>query len=306
MNIKHLQHQEIDKNKWDACIAQSVQKIIYAYSWYLDVVSPNWEALVLGDYEAIFPLCWKKKFGLYYLYQPAFTQQLGIFSKLADNQALNNLFLEAIPLKFKLIEININTKNQIHFPKDFQETPNITHHLDLSNPYEAISEKYVANLHRNLIKAQKSRFEFIKEPNIDDLIELFRTHKGKDIYTLSNDSYKKLGNIVNICQQKEKIKVYAIRLPDEKISAGMCILEDDKHAIFLFSALSEKGKKTGAMPLLIDTYIKQHAEKGILFDFEGSNDKNIARFYRGFGSKEYVYLHLKKNKLPFYIRWFKN
>ncbi|MCK4361546.1 MAG: hypothetical protein KAV70_07350, partial [Bacteroidales bacterium] len=79
--IKHLTYQQINKSKWDECIKKSFNGIIYGYSWYLDIVCKHWEALVENDYERVFPLTTGKKFGINYLYQPFFTQQLGVFSK---------------------------------------------------------------------------------------------------------------------------------------------------------------------------------------------------------------------------------
>jgi len=71
--IKHLQQKEIDKIKWDACISNAANGLIYGYSFYLDTMARHWDALVLNDYEAVMPLTWNKKYGFYYLYQPAFT-----------------------------------------------------------------------------------------------------------------------------------------------------------------------------------------------------------------------------------------
>ena len=76
--IRYLSHDEIDKPQWDACIEGSVNSLPYAASWWLDVVSPGWEALVSEDYRSVMPLTWHKKLGVYYLYQPYLTQQLGI------------------------------------------------------------------------------------------------------------------------------------------------------------------------------------------------------------------------------------
>ncbi|MBK7430609.1 MAG: hypothetical protein IPI62_06680 [Bacteroidetes bacterium] len=78
--IKHLRHTEINKSKWDNTIKLSPEGIVYAASWYLDIVSPGWEALMDDDYKFIFPLCTRSKFGFSYLYQPHFTQQGGLFS----------------------------------------------------------------------------------------------------------------------------------------------------------------------------------------------------------------------------------
>lgn len=80
MNIRYLKHNEIDKIKWDHTIKNSFNHLPYAYSWYLDCVCPNWHALVTENYEFVFPITLRRKAGVKYLYQPYFTQQLGLFS----------------------------------------------------------------------------------------------------------------------------------------------------------------------------------------------------------------------------------
>ena len=68
--IRYLTHNQIDTRRWDECIAQSPNGLVYAWSWYLDVVHPSWEALVEDDYETVMPLTGNKKFGVNYLFQP--------------------------------------------------------------------------------------------------------------------------------------------------------------------------------------------------------------------------------------------
>src|SRR6185503_15114532 len=110
--------------------------LIYAHSWYLDHMAENWDALVMGDYEAVMPLTWKRKFGFSYLYQPFLTAQLGVFShgnRTVSNEELVNLFINMIPRHFRLIEINLNDQNE--FNKDdkrFQSHANFTLNLDRS------------------------------------------------------------------------------------------------------------------------------------------------------------------------------
>jgi hypothetical protein len=62
--ITYLKHTEIDKYKWDACITRASNSLVYAYSWFLDVVSPNWDALILDDYTAVMPITHRKKYFL--------------------------------------------------------------------------------------------------------------------------------------------------------------------------------------------------------------------------------------------------
>jgi hypothetical protein len=39
--------------------------------------------------------------------------------------------------------------------------------------------------------------------------------------------------------------------------------------------------------------------------FEGAVNPSLARFYRGFGAREVVYLQIRKNRLPLLFRWLK-
>ena len=80
MVVKHLTYNEIDRTRWDATIATSTNSLPYAYSWYLDAVSPQWEALASNNYEFVMPLPVKRKFGVKYVIQPRWVQQLGVFS----------------------------------------------------------------------------------------------------------------------------------------------------------------------------------------------------------------------------------
>ena len=58
--IQYLQRQKINISKWDRCITMSGNGLIYGYSWWLDEMAENWDALVLNDYEAIMPLIWRE------------------------------------------------------------------------------------------------------------------------------------------------------------------------------------------------------------------------------------------------------
>ncbi|MGZ3950491.1 MAG: hypothetical protein ACXVBZ_03805, partial [Flavisolibacter sp.] len=77
--IYYKRRHEVEIDKWDRCISGSSNGLIYAYSYYLDATADNWDALVLNDYQAVMPLPWRKKFGVFYLYQPSFAAQLGVF-----------------------------------------------------------------------------------------------------------------------------------------------------------------------------------------------------------------------------------
>src|SRR5579871_3301850 len=112
-HIHYLTRHEIDAVKWDACIDAAPNGLIYGHSFYLDAMtSCQWDALVLDDYRAVMPLTWNRKFGFYYLYQPFCTPCLGVFG---TPGLPVSAFLQAIPKKFKLWDIDLNEAN---FPSD--------------------------------------------------------------------------------------------------------------------------------------------------------------------------------------------
>ena len=150
--IKYLKHSGIDKSKWDETVSRSVNGIIYARSWYLDIVSPGWDALVEDDYTAVFPLTHNRKFGVRYLYQPFFTQQLGLFTRDHLTEKLVNEFLQSIPHKFRFAEIHLNSMNKVD-PGCYSVEYRINLELDLIDTYENLRRNYDQNAKRNLKKA---------------------------------------------------------------------------------------------------------------------------------------------------------
>ena len=118
MIIKYLKHSEIDKCKWDECIAKSNNGLIYSTSVYLDNMTTEWDGLVMGNYEAVMPLPFRKKYGIYYVYPPAFSQQMGITSVKEITPEIIKTFLKNIPTKFRYVEMNFNVSNIYTFSNE--------------------------------------------------------------------------------------------------------------------------------------------------------------------------------------------
>ena len=104
-----LGRHKIDAERWDKTIAASPDGRLYATSWFLDIMAPAWQALVYKDYEFVMPLPVRNKYGLNYVYQPAFCQQLGVFGNTKIDQSITNAFLTALQKHFKYAEINCHS-----------------------------------------------------------------------------------------------------------------------------------------------------------------------------------------------------
>ena len=299
--IRHLKNSEINKKKWDDCVYESFNGMIYAYSWYLDIVAEDWQALIEDDYERIFPLIAGYKWKINYLYQPVFTQQLGIISRKILTEEVVISFLNAIPEKFKFAEINLNTLNKIE-SGNFKIYQWQNFELDLINLYENLYRNYSTNLKRNLKKAANAGLAISKNAKPDEIIDLFRLNRGKKIKFLKEDHYQKLKRLSYMGVYKGLILVYGVYSNHNQLVAGAIFARSNNKMIFLFSGLSEEGKEIHAIAFLLDSFIKEHAQNHLTLDFEGSNDVNLARFYQSFGSSLCTYPHIRFNRLPFLSR----
>ena len=307
--IKYLKHHEIDKQRWDDCINHSANGLIYALSWYLDVVCPDWEALIKDDYQYVFPLTPGKKYGIGYLYQPYFAQQLGVFSVHPIHAVITGMFISAIPKKYRLVEINLNesqgilTENPVWDTNDkkMRFIQNLNLKLSLDQSYEELLSRYSQNTKRNLKKAREAGASIVNTTPITEIIEMFRQHRGKDIEKMNDQAYAILQSLATECNRRGCLRILGA-MADGKLCAGVVFVSWHQHHILLFSAVNTQARHNGAMSLLVDSFIKEHAESDGILDFEGSNDANLARFYRSFGSAENFYDSLRINHLPFIVK----
>lgn len=305
MEIVYLKHNEINKYKWDKCISNAFNGIIYAYSWYLDIICEDWEALVQGDYKRVFPLTNGIKYNIPYLYQPFFAQQLGIISTIQLTPDIINDFLNAIPAKYKFIEINLNIFNQIENDL-FSIRKKQTFELDLIKPAKIIRKEYSKNTKRNIKKAQANNIN-ISTNNIpnNELITFYKENTGKKIADYKEKDYYLLRRIANLAIHHRFGQIYTAFTQQNTLCAAAFFLTSHNKSIYLLGASTPEGFEKKAMFLIIDKYIENHAERNLTLDFEGSNIESIARFFRGFGAEKCTYLSVKRNNLPWYIKFFK-
>jgi hypothetical protein len=289
--IRFLRHEELDFNEWDRCITTCANPLVYAESWYLNIVSPGWSGLVKDEYTAVFPLPTSKKWGITYCHQPPFSQQLGVFGELDSTP-----FLKEVPSNYRLIDLQLNSLNVCHTGK-IKERPNLV--LDLNLSLDVLRRSFSENIVRNIRKAGKAGLQFDKSTDIPEIISLFRQYRGRSISTMKNRDYETLIQIGNSARQRGRLEVHGVRSSDGTLQAGAVFLRSGHGWIFLFSAVHPDGRETGAMSALLERFISMHAGEKCVLDFEGSSDPNLYRFYKSFGSKENVYLQLRINRLPF-------
>jgi hypothetical protein len=294
-NICFLKHSEIDKPRWDKSVKESINRSIYAYSWYLDIVSPNWAALATPDYSELWPLPQDSKWGISYVYQPFFTQQLGLISKIEIDRSRIECFWKKICKKYNYAHLHLN----VHNPKsgyDF-ETKRLTHWLGLQKPYEELYKAYNENLKRNIKKANKNSVEVVSEGKINHMIGWLKKDYHKLFKGIKLYHYDMLNQLLTELDKRKCQHIYTAQINKEPVAMALFVKLDDQ-IIYLIGVNNEKGKKSGAMHLIFDQMIRQYAGAEVYLDFEGSMVPSIAQFFKSFGAEEKEFYQWHYNALP--------
>ena len=301
--IRFVKSKEIDYAKWDDCILKSPQQFIFVYSWYLDAACTNWSALILNDYEAVFPLASASKLAIKYLYQPFFTRHFGVYSKTILNKTIEQDFFSSIPKEFQYWDFCLHPHHKTS-PVKVEVKQRIFQQLDLNIDFAQIRKQYSENALRNIKRAEKNSLTVDKEFKPFILVKHFKLSQGKKL-SFTEKEYTSLKKIMNACD--ESTETYCLAVTNEKKEplAGAYFMEINDRIIYLKGFSTEDGKKKGAMHFLFDAFIQSQCNQNKVLDFGGSSVASVARFYKNFGAIDSLYLHIRSNRLPKFIRWIK-
>ena len=295
--IRFLKHSEIETEKWNQAVRNSLSSNVLAEYELLNLLTDGdtWHALVENDYEAVMPLPTRKKGVLKYVYTPFFLPQMGLFSEHEITPQKVADFLYEISRHYVLADVLMNEKTESgHGDHEF-----VSHSLSLNLAYNELYSQFHENTRRNIKAAQKQQVRVtVQEEKIADIIALFRTNKGSEeaVHFREND-YARLQHVADYLLKHNLLEVYGVRTMQNELAAGALFVKDGKRRWFWFSGRDNQLSESKPMFLLLDTYIRDHAESDLYLDFNGSSNPNVARLYQGFDGKRYT--------IPF-VRQFKN
>jgi len=289
MIIKHLTHQSIDMQLWDHAIDTSANGLVYARSWYLNVMAPGWEALIEENYRFVFPVPVKRKYKLPYIVQPKLTQQLGVFSELPVDNKIIKSFIQKLPSYS--YELYLNETN---IYDDAHPQPNYV--LGLNKQYNQLIKSFSKNTLRNIEKALKTGMK-LTTLSIESFMQFYNvaknTHQMNDLIVLKN--------LINSGMSVGEIVLVGVVDRTEAVLAALCYTLYKNRITFLLPVVNEAGKKALAMFYLVDELIRQNVNSDILLDFEGSREAGVARFYESFGATNRPYYKIKRMRPSFLV-----
>jgi hypothetical protein len=296
--IVYHKNKEIDREQWDNCIRNSSCVKPYPYSWYLDIMSPGWEALVDDDYDSVFPIPAMGRFGIQYISTPSFLQHLGAFSPDKPTEKAIVEFLYYLPDFYRYVDLNIAQNVD---PDGFKVTEKFNYELDLSKSYEKLREGFTAQCRKNIESAEK-RSVLVSEISPDELIDAFILQKTKEMKEISARDFQKLKNLMNFCIKNKKGRILGVRGSRKKVIHGIFVIEIHGCRTIQFMVNTPKSREKHLEYFSVNELIRHNAGTKATLDLSGAGLVTEPSFSESFGAVKIPYYRVYRNRLLWPVR----
>jgi hypothetical protein len=281
--LKYLDKKHIDPHKWNLCIEQGVFYLPYARFEYLDAISSGqWGAIVEGDYNAVFPFAYRKKWGVIpYIYQPYFCQQLGVFGNPSSSV---DVFISKIPWYFARVHLNING----HFgqPEKAISLPNlvkkIPHNIDVDFNKDAL---------KNIKKLATQNIIFTQTKDIHHVLKLYKEAWGEKAALQWPIDYLPFESAC-LSMLNQNLLYACLAHKGQELLGGALFLKGKKRLHYVCAAPTELGRTCGIMHGIVQHAMEHFPDYDL--DFEGSQIPSVAAFYKKFGAKNESYYRIER------------
>jgi len=288
-NVQLLHRDKIDLQAWDAAVTEHA----YGLSWWLDAVTDGrWWGIVAGDYRCVIPLPVRLNAGPLKLVDSVpFTQHCGPHGLLpADPLEL----LKAVPNSWRIRSLRLYLANVYPAANPrFNFQPRTNYELDLNAPYTDLAKGYRADLRRKL------RDHLPTPPDTWDagaFVAFYREHTGNR-FGMKAREYKIMRRLLDTAEAHGAGNIYVLRGTQDEPVAALFIARRGRRLINLMASSSTAGFRQHGMARLLDAVIREFAGRNFLLDFEGSDIKGVATFFRGFGAERVAYQQLGDHSL---------
>ncbi|MBL7735377.1 MAG: hypothetical protein JNL51_07960 [Chitinophagaceae bacterium] len=317
--IRYLHRSQIDAIKWDRCLDNSANGLIYGCSEYLDAMADNWNGLVVGDYDAVIPLPWRSKWGMAYYYHPAFIQQLGLFgqavkalhketmdrgsqaeaAKILSAPALYKEIMDVVFSRVRYGDLLLNFGNA-DIASQIGAAPCNNLILDLSGEYASLSAGYKKDLVNNLRKASKHHLHYLPDNDVSNAVALYEAHYAQRLSSLEKKDYRRFAGLCAGLQRQNR--AFARKVVDDggTLLSIALFLKDSRRIYNMMNTTTDAGRAVAANHFLLDNVIKEFAGAPLALDLEGSDLQGVKHFYLNFGAGEQPYF--KYSRLPVALR----
>jgi len=303
--LRIMPRHSIEVNRWDDCVGKSKNESPLAYCEILDILTPDWYGVIIGDYTGVMPLPVVRQLGFAMIQMPQEVISLGIFSP--DPQIIDSfpvIFDQPVFAGFKFINYNgsptyseITTIPGCRIKQTFE--------LYLNTGYEKIYQGY-SRTHRRNIKAFHDSGLHIDSTPCPGVFTSLIAEIGKtrpELY-MPPSYRKRFEDMTRYALENDMGETLSVRKNNQLIG-GVFFLKG-KQRVIPYHLATPEGRKFKTSFALIDHFIKTHSGQDIIIDFAGSVLPNVATFNRRFGARPVPYCSVTLNRLPWPLKMAKN
>lgn len=292
MEIQFIRNEDIDKLKWNSCVHYANNGNVFGYKWFLDHVAKEWDGLIEGDYESVFPLVWRKNmFNRKELFQPHLMRELGLFSIHVLSRARLQNFLDAIPEEYKLIEIALNEQNQPVENNGFVLTKKANHQLTLNRSFEEIEQAYSQGLKQAIEEGEENGLLLTSSLKPETIADFYQKYT-KDRTALSYNFHALQRIMYNALHRGWGFASGVTNSKNDLLAANFFIYSHGK-VMSLIPVVSPEGEKQKALEFLFHMLIRGQANRPLILDFNTQKEDQLAI---QFGANPNPFYHIRKDK----------
>ena len=174
----------------------------------------------------------------------------------------------------------------------YQQTTRYSYLLNTDNDEETIFKGFKPNIKKH-IKKSGDLFTVTESDSIDTLFQLHHNDlKAKGIELLfSKDQFTDLNKTLTASKKR---KILHAKDSNGNVICAFYLVFDHQFTHYLIGAVNPEFRNSGVMSLLMWEAIKESKKRNLTFNFEGSMNKNIERFFASFGGEITPYMQISK------------
>jgi|WetSurSiteA1Bulk_404760.scaffolds.fasta_scaffold00571_5 hypothetical protein len=305
MDIRYVKNSGIDRMAWDKCITVSYNGNNCVYSWFLDLICEDWDALVEGNYDTVMPLAIKRFLGKEIIYLPYFAFDFGIFSYSPVTPDKTFAFIQAVPDHFRYLRIMLNKFNPVD-TRVKDPKPKVRYELDLIKAYHRLSSDYSPDLKRRLNMATGNGYSFSGGLSPNELIRFIAEKKIRLPNEITRNHFRLLRSVMAGLIRYKSGELCGVYDHHNELSSVALIDWFGTRINLVFQVIAPEKFQDAPHLFLIDRIINKYAETNTTLLFESVNTPTLPVTYQDFGANKSHWLEVLRNKLPFPQKWLIN
>lgn len=277
----HIQDPAESAGFYDKCISASPNGLVYALSWYLDIVCPDWEILATEDHTAVMPLPVFRSFGRKILKQPEYAWQLGVFSTRIPSPEVIRHFIRSIPSGYRLRKLCLNKFNVIQTSRIRSQN---TAELDLIRPYRTIRSRFGPLLKNRLETAAARSLSYVNNISVHDMLMFAYKLDRFNRHRPNPHEISILRLIATNAIRYRSGQIGAAYDSHNNLIATVLFLVFRGRVSMLYAAASSEGVAHGGIEYIIDRFIEMNAEENLVLCVDNPSGTKLMDVLSGYGS----------------------